>query len=82
MDVEAAAPGALTLVDMIEDEWRKWRSTTEEGMEIVDVGNERALAGVFGGKKGLWSFEVEGRVWGCYQENMIRADDTFGVFSF
>jgi hypothetical protein len=38
----------------MEDEWRKWRATTEEGMEYTDVGDEKALAGFFEGRGGLF----------------------------
>jgi hypothetical protein len=36
-------PGGVDLVERVEDEWKRWRATTEEGQRFVDVMDEVLL---------------------------------------
>jgi hypothetical protein len=46
-------PTALQLVDRVDDEWRRWRSTTREGREFVDVEDKGLEARIGGFGAGL-----------------------------
>jgi len=49
----ALRPDALTLVNLVEEGWRVWRSTTREGWEYVDVRDSHAKDAYLGRGKSI-----------------------------
>lgn len=47
----ADRPNAFGLVDKVDDEWARWRATTREGREFVDVEDKKMAARIGGSSR-------------------------------
>lgn len=49
----ADRPAAIDLIPDIDDKWRHWRSSTREGQEFCDVGDQDVARRMLGISRGL-----------------------------